>query len=540
MTRLFDRCQVTVSHVQELVSLINIIVINGALILSCIDQKSNSSKNTAACICRLPVELLVKIALYFVHDPSPTSTQPRRIQTLTLVSRLWHDIMETTPQVWTFLSTRFPPKYTPMAIRKSKTAGLTITQSHLFFDLTSDNPNALARQALVEIYRWHLVDLTMNSPDEDMLKALEHPASRIASFRLWIKDAVAIIWPINLFAGHAPLLRSVALIDVPIAWNLWDFQRLWSLSLISTEYMLPSTSELIRILQGCPDLETLHLEATDSSPTERHIIRIPLLKLRSLKLIYLPPAMLHSVLESIHAPRCSTLQFRCNFTQGSPGAFLPSHDALSSRFPSIDRLIREAHHAEVRDPTQLSITYTVEEKGADAMFGSTCAQCDLAHTLDWLREINPRLGETPVNLAFETARAGNHDMLSLLDRSFTVISIRVLSDWMGDEAEGDNTQLMNYLGFRRSYGSLQRWPFMHLRDFGIWSGHCAITVLVAMVRNRFAAGWAKDEQGNLRQRYSEVPASLTHMHVCSAQLFPEEIRVVVEETVGDGVVEWDE
>lgn len=281
-------------------------------------------------ISSLPLEVLVNIFKYTMSAPYiDVRTYFSQLCILAQVSHDWAIVVKGTPKLWT----RVDSSCLVSAAAPSLSRGLPLTVS-----LDSPGGSPLWTRALSLVERWESALVTCNS--REVLTTLEkHSAPLLLDLNLELipefRDQEVKPLAMDLFAGHAPKLRRLRLVEV-ILFN-GDPTILRGIHKLSLHYAqgVPSLTQLSVMLRGCPELEelalTLGASRNLSVPATVHI-SLPHLRRHVLQIT--DPAAANFLLSCISTVR---LLYRLPIQSQRSRAALASRDAQKIPFVFYDR-----------------------------------------------------------------------------------------------------------------------------------------------------------------------------------------------------------
>lgn len=492
---------------------------------------SKARRNALCPASGLPIELVVEVAAHVLNDWTSGFSRPQKIQNLTLVCKRWHTVVDQTPSLWSFLSPHDPHKFTSTAVFKSRSSDLTISQ-HRYFAV--DNPEAYATFMEIitpEVHRWGSVMISPTALVEHTLGHLQRPSPRLTTFALHTRSWTSKDYPqepIDLFAGHAPRLRELDLLDVPLRWDSAALVGLTSLSVTFQKKHAPSTIAILRVLSQCPDLTKLCLRGWELPPADQASLQVELARLSELQVERLDSNMIYSLLLNIRAPVCTKLQIVCEYLSDLSIIPLPSSAEFAHSFPSIHQLLDEVENITVHDPSQTTVEVTVERDDRSGSFEFEFQGARVTRALEWLEDIIPCLKSRSTEVSFEIFDNGDWAVLDMLDRYFGVTNLSTYTDQ--EEDREDIESLLRYLATPNLTSRGLEWPFPSLERLDLVGPDIDPSAILKMVQGRYET-----------EHYGEwsLPNDFTRIYVDRARS-DSETRRAVENIVGKGVVVWND
>lgn len=264
----------------------------------------SAAGRVCSAIERIPPELLLDIILYF----SPKlGTRTRELATLSGVCRAWASLINTSPSLWTSISSSEPRKVYQRSLEQSK--GRPI---HFFFDNSDAEDNDLTpfmAAACNQARRWKSVSfLISEAPAIGTMVALR----RLRRLTVPLLEEVEIdamndfTDAISIFNGGTPSLKLLSLTGFQIPWDTGLVSNLQTLRLFYWYDEGPSPWHTVEMLASCPGLVQLTLRYWSanhlSTPDEDTPILLPALE--SITLDLDTPTLVH-VLRRVRIPNCT-------------------------------------------------------------------------------------------------------------------------------------------------------------------------------------------------------------------------------------------
>ncbi|KAG8940672.1 hypothetical protein FRC04_005084 [Tulasnella sp. 424] len=268
------------------------------------------------------------------------------------VSARWKSIVDSTPTLWSFVSSTYPESQVDRALKKSARTPLSVACRFKGEELTSSLKYE-SREFLqvMQSKGRHWDELTLRLPRIGHLRAvLEAPSSHLR--KLDIKVAYASFKKLNLFGGLRGVLEDVKLTNANIEWNSEAFTGLRTLQLdysaICDSDVLPSVTQLSWLLEHNPGLRFLSLSGwITEGPTPDDPTTLPHLTRLCLKAM--PSDTAAPVLRSLWAPSCTHFTLHCESGTGYTAllteleAFLPSLRESLEQAASISICLGPSH-----------------------------------------------------------------------------------------------------------------------------------------------------------------------------------------------------
>ncbi|KAG8921606.1 hypothetical protein FRC03_012683 [Tulasnella sp. 419] len=278
---------------------------------------------------KLSKEIALEIFITFYEDVIPQADSNRNVrnmmQALRLVCSSWNRLIESTPQLWTFVQLGDPFSATTPPFTRQ--VDLDLSRSHnARLDLLIRYPYSIGDRSrrweelvrtmdqslLPQIGRWR--SCTFKFPEISIVRHLagfEKAAPIIERFIAYsYRNTTPSSFPVvNLFDNDAPRLRHLEVRDLAINWNSPILTNLVILRILAWDGLkTPSPEQYCRLLEMCPRLEELRIHGRkdylqDQAANFRTNARLDQLKVLELDTIH--HSTVHSLLLSIQATACT-------------------------------------------------------------------------------------------------------------------------------------------------------------------------------------------------------------------------------------------
>lgn len=268
-------------------------------------SKIRRQRNALLSISKLPLEISGVIFENLIND---ANDRPTCISTLSLVSSVWKNLVDTTPSLWSQLRPEYSSKFIRSALDKSRGHPITI---HGQFK--QSEPSVARQQAILatcsQLTRWSSADVESETSAElDILTYSGAPKLRRLEVACLGRPDDAQR-PINLCDGHAPRLEHLSITRFKAVWSSSIFTGLSILTLRQVPGL--QSRDLMQILHACPGLRTLNLLGVHLTDQLQSRIgesrRIDLLNLKHLDIRTSSFDCSQYLLASIHCPAVTTL-----------------------------------------------------------------------------------------------------------------------------------------------------------------------------------------------------------------------------------------
>lgn len=278
---------------------------------------------------RLPVETLVEIFLlslppiYLAQAPQKTA--------LSLVCRLWNAIVDSTPILWSRVTTADPISYVRKSLFKSGERQLDVYASCITYrNVSMIRCDGVCREFMREvgpcIARWGRVVLGVCYRG---IKCIQSDASlpSLSLFKvLWSHLDVAVF-----SQARSPNLRELSLQSSQIrSWNLTLLpQSLSRLDIVYGFQNNPSLAGWLSILSACPNLTALRVGnmgigcpmPNDNEPNHTGpLVVVELPALQNLELLFIHSRVARCLLTQLRFPDECAATVRCGIKDSSPSA----------------------------------------------------------------------------------------------------------------------------------------------------------------------------------------------------------------------------
>ncbi|KAG9002057.1 hypothetical protein FRB90_011449 [Tulasnella sp. 427] len=233
----------------------------------------NKERNTLVPLHQLPIERLLDIlrrSLYLDSHPTRTmgQTYHQRLAKHRTVCKQWRTIIDDTPSLWATLDVRDPPEIISMAITRSAAYPLEINLGpNTWYPRRrghgSTRRSIFLQDTVQHSDRWRSARLTFRTL-QDFLSISQTPAPRLRSLDLNLTNPATLDFESSetIFQCQEGQLRELALSGLAIPWNSRLLRGLGSLSIRGLAELAPMCPEILGMLQECPHLTDLDLDAT--------------------------------------------------------------------------------------------------------------------------------------------------------------------------------------------------------------------------------------------------------------------------------------
>ncbi|KAG8909278.1 hypothetical protein FRC01_007032, partial [Tulasnella sp. 417] len=263
--------------------------------------------NSLQPINQLPRELLTQIFGWCINvtypdDDRRDATQLHRI---CAVCHHWKELAEGTPTVWCYVTGLDPLPHIEKALKLSEPMSITVVYHH---DEGSPYPESTFTAAVnSHAARWNRASMDYLDLDKDPQAWEWSDLPQLHTVDMTSRSSTYTRAPVLLGGGRTlPSVRVVNLFEIPLRWDERQLPGLRVLSLSGDQITraIPTTSHLLQLLMGTPELEQLVLSelgilSDDRAPSM--LVRLARLELLQLRVV--PLNAIQQVLSSIQLPQ---------------------------------------------------------------------------------------------------------------------------------------------------------------------------------------------------------------------------------------------
>ncbi|KAG8925368.1 hypothetical protein FRC00_004042 [Tulasnella sp. 408] len=211
--------------------------------------------NALQSVNKLPVEVLSAVFHKFLAMV-PTFDHFTSLFTIAEVSVRWKSIVDSTPPLWSFVSSTFPKAQVARALKKSAPSPVSVACRFPGSLLTASSKQA-SRNFLKHMQSmgrpWD--ELTLHLPSIGHLRTvLEAPASHLRKLEIKVRDPSSK--SVDMFGGTPGILEDLSLTNARIKWDSNALTRLRRLQLDyrETGFVGPTLTQVFWLLQQSPIL----------------------------------------------------------------------------------------------------------------------------------------------------------------------------------------------------------------------------------------------------------------------------------------------
>ncbi|KAG8925369.1 hypothetical protein FRC00_004043 [Tulasnella sp. 408] len=440
-------------------------------------------QNALQPVNKLPAEVLSVIFHQFLTTVS-IHNHFTSLFVIARVSARWKSVIDSTPSLWSFVSSTYPAVQVDRALQMSARTPISVACSFIGDVLTSTSKRG-SRDFLRKMQstgrQW--AELTLHLPSIGHLrKVLEAPAPHVR--KLDIEVAYPSSVSVDIFGGKRGVLEDVKLTT---AWIIWDSEALTGLQILQLDYreaveMGPTLREAFWLLQRSPRLRSFSCSGCflQGSPNSMTVDTITLPHLSRLSLKGTSVLGASKVLASIHAPSCHHLVLHCRSEVGDT----PLLSQLQRFVPSLKKSFKYAPISMCLGPSSFHYHHVPTDPDAPNNFDFKFEETKPYLLLDWfsrhLNGFNHPL--PPINIRFDPRFDFTRDdsIFPALLRLKTTASVTIADRVVGP------CRLLEWLSRRHgppdSY--LDR-PFPQLKELEIGQSNLLVQDILDFVRSRY-------------------------------------------------------
>ncbi|KAG8961875.1 hypothetical protein FRC05_005667 [Tulasnella sp. 425] len=443
----------------------------------------------------LPVELLTSILnLRFpdTDDRNRSRKDMAELYDLRLVSKLWKEVVEDTPTLWTRVSVPdFPTTVVLDCLRRSKCHLLRISIGRYGHRKNSSDTHIKHLDLLQpHSHRWRT--LTYNASirpliDYQRIKDfLESPAPMLQSISADL-SAFRPVRTVNLAGGQAQALKHLRLTDVLLPWssNLLhglDTFVLWIQDTISVE-------EIVNLFTKSPALRSLRLDGrgaeglNNAMPIAESTPDTTAASLEDVTILGYPPHFTSHILSHVSMPNCTSLSLSADFTT------VGDLDILGNALAQFMPRIAEALSLDGRTRLLVSWEFTYEWSSSleyePFRFSFGFSGLTLESVIEWIRNLVATL-ECRLELEVILATSPRRTVEALGEcNDVTKLIVSREGEPLIDGDDGD-VSLLDYLGdVRADPVDGFSWPFPNIQELCVYGAGCHPLRVFGMLNKRY-------------------------------------------------------
>ncbi|KIO20753.1 hypothetical protein M407DRAFT_29602 [Tulasnella calospora MUT 4182] len=459
--------------------------------------KARQHQNALQPVNKLPAEVLSAIFHQFLAT-FPISDHFKFLFIVAEVSVYWKSVVDSTPSLWSFVSSNYTKVQVDRALQNSGRAPISVEcrykEDVLTADLKQGSRDFLQRMQSTD-RQWD--ELALHLPTIGHIRAFlkaQVPHLR----KLDIKAANPSSKPVDLFGGKRGVLEDLRLTKAYLEWNSEALSRLQRLQLDYREASNsgPSLSQILWLLQQSPRLRCFSWSGwiPHNMPITRAIPTITLSHLNRLSLREVSEFGVFKILESIHAPSCSRFVIQCDSRDGDTELF----SQLQRFLPSLESSLQQAAAISVcLGPSSFHYHCVPKTPDCPSRLDFMFERTEILSLLEWFTEQlqESSLRTPPINIRFDPLFDFTRDdnILPALFRLRNVVSLTVADGLVGP------CQLLQWLSKPIiSQENTPSWPFPNLREMEL--GQNKSNVLIQDVVNFFNSRYPMNSKIDMRGR----------------------------------------
>ncbi|KAG8940671.1 hypothetical protein FRC04_005083 [Tulasnella sp. 424] len=440
-------------------------------------------QNALQPVNKLPDEVL-SVVFHQVAATVPISNHFTSLSNIAVVSARWKSIVDSTPTLWSFVSSTYPESQVDRALKKSARTPLSVACRFKGDELTASLKYE-SREFLrvMQSKGRHWDELILRLPRIGHLRSfLEAPLSHLR--KLDVKVEYASPKKLNLFGGQRGVLEDVKLTNANIEWDSEAFTGLRTLQLDYSASgdpdVLPSVTQLSWMLAHSPRLRLLSLSSLtpdDSTPDDPII-------LPNLTRLCLKDMSSHSaaaILRLLRTPSCTHFTLHC-FSDTVSTALL---DQLEGFLPPLRNSLQQAASISIcLSPDSFHYHSTPESSESPSKLDFILNGGPTYIPLEWfcyyLHEYNTECAPIHISIdpRFDFIRSDT--ILPSLFRLRNVVSLKVADRVVGP------CRLLEWLSKPNSIqGGQELWPFPNLVEVEIGQSNLTFRDIQGFVRRRY-------------------------------------------------------
>lgn len=327
------------------------------------DNGRHQSPPPHSLVHKLPLEVLQAI-LRLIGDPDDSpfceddiddcdTIYPTIIEGARLVCRTWNRAILADPHIWSHINYHWGQGWLDGALQRSKSVPLTVTCVYEgdasdsfpivdFLGTLQTNIHRIENLTLLFEVPNHFRPSFQAQQDAIALalaRLLLQPAPKLEKVCLsvagWFQPTRR--FPFNLFNHQAPCLKEIEFVDSLLPYRSLGLTSLDTLAM--DDSWAPSLTNLLHLIQHCPELTSLSITALDTNTlvtVEDEVPTIYLASLKNLEVRGLLQDGLENALHALRAPNCKSLAVDVNM-RGRPLDDLLGQEIYRTVYASLQR-----------------------------------------------------------------------------------------------------------------------------------------------------------------------------------------------------------
>ncbi|KAG8974553.1 hypothetical protein FRC05_007185 [Tulasnella sp. 425] len=295
----------------------------------------------------VPQEILVEI--FLLSLPPIYHGQAQHRTSLELVCRLWNDIIETTPMLWSQISFKDGPSNAKRSLLKSAESLIDVDANckHIgnpYWREGHDQCHHLFREVERHSERWRSIELRKDDVGETFtLGPIYTPFLESVRLRSDLKVIADDGYLTLVTSACAPRLRELFLDGTEFA--RWDISFAPTLSHLVLQNIRISSTQILTVLAATPNLTVLHLfqfdgwESDDSMPDSA---LVELASLREVTFRGIRAGVVRNIMAKLKFPSDCKVSLQCDVYYQDPRAsFLdPALSQYRETFQQVGEIIQ--------------------------------------------------------------------------------------------------------------------------------------------------------------------------------------------------------
>ncbi|KAG8913064.1 hypothetical protein FRC00_003138 [Tulasnella sp. 408] len=411
------------------------------------------------------------------------------------VSTRWKSVIDSTPSLWSFVSSNNPTVHVDRALQKSGRTAISVACRYPgdFLTATSKQGSRDFLQRMQSTGRqWD--GLALHLPTISHLREfLETPLPHLR--KLDINVAYPSSNPVDLFGGERGFLENVRIRRAYLEWDSEAFSRLHELQLDYREAIgiSPSLTQILRLLHQSPGLRCFSWSGLiDDDMADTRVTRTTTLsRLTRLSLKDVSEFSAFKILESIRAPSCGHFTVHCEALDGDTDLlsqlqyFLPSLKSSLQRAATISICL---------GPSNFHYHCVPQTPDCSSKLDFKFERTDPSSVLEWFAEQLHEFGlmTSPIKIPFDPRFdfTRNDNILPALFRLRNVVSLTVADRIVGP------CRLLKWLSRPiRSQGNSASWPFPNLWEMELGQSNLLIQDVFTFFHTRYSLDRSRDLRG---------------------------------------------
>ncbi|KAG8946927.1 hypothetical protein FRC04_011354 [Tulasnella sp. 424] len=424
-----------------------------------------------------------------IHDEEPTRKDMAALYDLRLVSRLWKELIEDTPTLWTCVSVDFPTTVIRDCLWWSKSHSLRIW---IYYPSTKCSHTLIKHHNLLQSqsHRWKTLSYHTGDQlyiDYQHVKSfLESPAPILQSIDTNLK-AFKPEPIVNLAGGQAKALKHLSLSDVLLPWSSSLLHGLETFSLW-IHNPIP-VKEVINLLIKSPALKSLELSSGDAeglddpTPLTTSTLDLVATSLEEVIIYVASPHIISHVLSRVSMPSCKTLEFSTTIT--TLGDLDTLGNALVQFMPRIAEVLRRGGRTSLLVESDLAHEWSSSLEYDAFRFCFGFSNILVERVIGWIRNLIATLEyQLELEIFLDTS---DRQTIEALGKWNDIAKLEVYHGAVSStHGTDEDILLLDFLGDVRvdSVDGLS-WPFPNLHELDVYHAGCDHLAVFGMLNRRY-------------------------------------------------------